>query len=457
MAAPTEQVDMSFSNAGGSFSTIRRGWPMCRGSNCVSKFCAAATSSFDACECALRAGSTPIIKRILICADDPKDLDCFDFAPEEKTKYKMPDACTQTEPDLMTETDRQFKREAIDWVEGKLVGDPSPEMLRWLGVNLVAAPQNTKPTDAALAVEKQAQELARRRNAAIEEIDRLREATEYRRNKPWLIPPPGWKGPLATTGLDAKTRARIEEINKSRHTEDATLLVKSCRGSLDRWTRRGFSRRRRRRWRVVTAGDDRFWRGRPQALLVGGPAKVILDTQKEIMWRYSYAHVVLKDIVTTFDHEVNRCDLTKLARSLLVEVGEAEGEPLGENLRLWGRVCRKVGVVIVWWQFAFIVVSVVVFKDSSTETKFRGRYMNKMSDVPIKRHNPARGHEPRLTGLVIFRKVVDARGGTTAAFCRTFGHRRRRVKVVCSCITHTAKASTFLIRLQFDLHHAALP
>lgn len=107
--------------------------------------------------------------------------------------------------------------EAIDWVEGKLPGPPSAEMLRWLGVHLVPEPEKKATLAAANALaaapaklrsaadkttagyinppsEKELQNMERVRRAALEELERLRQATEYRRGKDWLIPPKGWTG-----------------------------------------------------------------------------------------------------------------------------------------------------------------------------------------------------------------------------------------------------------------------
>ncbi|KAJ7036394.1 hypothetical protein C8F04DRAFT_1257958 [Mycena alexandri] len=63
----------------------------------------------------------------------------------------MPDVSTQTDPALPAADDLKFKREAIDWVEGKLAGPPSAEMLRWLGVNIVPQPEKKAAIAAANA------------------------------------------------------------------------------------------------------------------------------------------------------------------------------------------------------------------------------------------------------------------------------------------------------------------
>ncbi|KAJ7034872.1 hypothetical protein C8F04DRAFT_1259546 [Mycena alexandri] len=122
---------------------------------------------------------------------------------------KMPDASTQTD-DASIEREFSLKREAIDWVEGKLTGPPSAEMLRWLGVNLVAEPAKKAaewviPTLRSAAdkttadyinplSQEERDNLERVRKAAVEELDRLSQATAHRRGRELLNPPKGWRG-----------------------------------------------------------------------------------------------------------------------------------------------------------------------------------------------------------------------------------------------------------------------
>ncbi|KAJ7506703.1 hypothetical protein B0H11DRAFT_2219389 [Mycena galericulata] len=51
----------------------------------------------------------------------------------------MPEASTQTDATLIDTMERDFKQEAINYLEGRNTGPPSAEMLRWLGENLVPA------------------------------------------------------------------------------------------------------------------------------------------------------------------------------------------------------------------------------------------------------------------------------------------------------------------------------
>ncbi|KAJ7447607.1 hypothetical protein B0H11DRAFT_2248330 [Mycena galericulata] len=56
----------------------------------------------------------------------------------------MPEASTQTDATLIDTIERDFKQEAINYLEGRTTSPPSPEMLRWLGENLVPVSVPTK-------------------------------------------------------------------------------------------------------------------------------------------------------------------------------------------------------------------------------------------------------------------------------------------------------------------------
>ncbi|KAJ6452903.1 hypothetical protein DFH09DRAFT_1351460 [Mycena vulgaris] len=92
----------------------------------------------------------------------------------------MPDAATQTEQAELDELEREFKREAIIYVEGKPTNPPSAAMLSWLTKNLVPA----KPLPESLArTEEEKLDLARLRQESVAELMRLRELGKENREK----------------------------------------------------------------------------------------------------------------------------------------------------------------------------------------------------------------------------------------------------------------------------------
>ncbi|KAJ7503648.1 hypothetical protein B0H11DRAFT_2222276 [Mycena galericulata] len=104
----------------------------------------------------------------------------------------MPEASTQTDATLIDTMERDFKQEAINYLEGRNTGPPSPGMLRWLGENLVPAralPTKVVPLDDLKA--RETADLAELRKKRVAELVRKREAMDkkvlYALN-PWLRP-----------------------------------------------------------------------------------------------------------------------------------------------------------------------------------------------------------------------------------------------------------------------------
>ncbi|KAJ7158022.1 hypothetical protein C8R43DRAFT_1119262 [Mycena crocata] len=92
----------------------------------------------------------------------------------------MPDAATQTE-DEPGSLEHQFKREVLDFVEGR-GGQPRSEVLQWLGLQLI--PAKDRPTEPK-QVESEAMRQIRKERT--EYAARLREGWEERNvGKPWL-------------------------------------------------------------------------------------------------------------------------------------------------------------------------------------------------------------------------------------------------------------------------------
>ncbi|KAJ7471581.1 hypothetical protein B0H11DRAFT_2237133 [Mycena galericulata] len=102
------------------------------------------------------------------------------------------DASTQTDSNLIDTIEREFKQEAIDYLEGRKTGPPSAGMLRWLGENL--APSSTPPTKVLPfddLTAKERAEFAEIRKARVAELLRRRAAGDKRALytlNPWLRP-----------------------------------------------------------------------------------------------------------------------------------------------------------------------------------------------------------------------------------------------------------------------------
>ncbi|KAJ7486288.1 hypothetical protein B0H11DRAFT_2225315 [Mycena galericulata] len=102
------------------------------------------------------------------------------------------DASTQTDPILIDTTERKFKQEAMDYLEGRKTGPPSAGMLQWLGENLApvsALPTKPKPFDD--LTPKERSQLAEMRKARVAELLRRRAAGDKRALyalNPWLRP-----------------------------------------------------------------------------------------------------------------------------------------------------------------------------------------------------------------------------------------------------------------------------
>ncbi|KAJ7506968.1 hypothetical protein B0H11DRAFT_2215480 [Mycena galericulata] len=114
----------------------------------------------------------------------------------------MPEASTQTEATLIDTIEREFKQEAINYLEGRNTGPPSPEMLRWLGENLVPAsvlPTKMAPSEDMTGWEKTQMDLTAREKAEMVELRKKRVADFLQKRaatdkrvlyalNPWLRP-----------------------------------------------------------------------------------------------------------------------------------------------------------------------------------------------------------------------------------------------------------------------------
>ncbi|KAJ7467366.1 hypothetical protein B0H11DRAFT_2239347 [Mycena galericulata] len=100
----------------------------------------------------------------------------------------MPEASTQTDQVLVDAAERQFKQEAIDFLEGRNKGPPSAAMMEWLGQNLVPVAA-LKPMPFEDLTPEEKVQLAEMRRASVAELVRKREQGDRRKIvalRPWL-------------------------------------------------------------------------------------------------------------------------------------------------------------------------------------------------------------------------------------------------------------------------------
>ncbi|KAJ6465998.1 hypothetical protein C8R47DRAFT_1079080 [Mycena vitilis] len=80
----------------------------------------------------------------------------------------MPDQATQTEQSIIDAMEREFKQEAIAYVEGRGNGPPSAGMLRWLAPHLLS--NGTEPTRELEMTAKEAEEVMRMKQETLERM-----------------------------------------------------------------------------------------------------------------------------------------------------------------------------------------------------------------------------------------------------------------------------------------------